>query len=628
MSRFLICICGLLKGGVQQRRANVDAQRLVPHAVASKQGKYLIKEWAWGHMAPQKVRRIAENELEDIKQITASLSASGVVFPKLLEMEALAGIGSKGEHSQHMNHQLMAITNLTKIVPSTTSLPVKKIGSVFATQKDISILWPHMLFATMYNSFKEAWSVRVCPSKDELEKFWDSQSNHPNLVNHPMTEIPGWKRKAIPIAIHGDKVPVTGVGKSWCKSMYILSWCSMLGRGSTLEMNFLILALMAALFTASGTTKAQLWRGLHWSLKQLQNGKWADHDEYGQQYPRGSAEAKRANQNLCGEDGFFGTLWGLKQDLEHLVDEFLFRDYRRLESGPCSFCPCNAGDTPWKDFRLGTSVWIDRAYTIAQWIAAHPRLHIIFDLAGTSLFTVILDLLHVKYLGTDMYFNGSVLWLLCYKVLPGTAENNLSIVWRDIERYYVADPSPERYNGMKLNMFIDPSSPNVKSPSLKGKGAEVRALTPALHAVWSKYMDAGNKQHKEIKLALACSVRVDRIMDEQKGEYALPDAAAREWKSMVFTFLVMQNALGKWHAKNKMLLFNITMKSHYFAHMGLNAHHINPRLGYCFQGEDYMAKIKAITAASARGNNVYQVSGKTTAKYCRGLQLVFEDGCA
>ena len=106
----------------------------------------------------------------------------------------------------------------------------------------------------------------------------------------------------------------------------------------------------------------------------------------------------------------------------------------------------------------------------------------------------------------------------------------------------------------------------------------------------------------------------------------MPDAAAREWKSMVFTFLMMQNALGKWHAKNRMHLFNITMKSHYFAHMGLNAHHINPRLGYCFQGEDYMAKIKAITAASARGNNVYQVSGKATAKYCRGLQLVFEDG--
>ncbi len=78
----------------------------------------------------------------------------------------------------------------------------------------------------------------------------------------------------------------------------------MLGRGSTLEMNFLILALMEALFSASGTTKAQLWRGLHWSLKQLEIGKWADRDEHGQQYPRGSDQAKRANQNLCGEDCF------------------------------------------------------------------------------------------------------------------------------------------------------------------------------------------------------------------------------------------------------------------------------------------------------------------------------------
>ena len=94
---------------MSQRRANLDAQRPVPHAVASKLGKYLIKDWAWGHMSPQKLRRIAEAELEDIKQVTASFSASGVVFPKLVDMEALAGIGSKGEYAQNMNKELLAI---------------------------------------------------------------------------------------------------------------------------------------------------------------------------------------------------------------------------------------------------------------------------------------------------------------------------------------------------------------------------------------------------------------------------------------------------------------------------------------------------------------------------------------
>ena len=123
-----------------QRRANLDAQRPVPHAVASKLGKYLIKDWAWGHMSPQKLRRIAEAELEDIKQVTASFSASGVVFPKLVDMEALAGIGSKGEYAQNMNKELLAITGLTKIVPSITKLPVKKVGTIFGARLDISIL--------------------------------------------------------------------------------------------------------------------------------------------------------------------------------------------------------------------------------------------------------------------------------------------------------------------------------------------------------------------------------------------------------------------------------------------------------------------------------------------------------
>ena len=71
--------------------------------------------------------------------------------------------------------------------------------------------------------------------------------------------------------------------------------------------------------------------------------------------------------------------------------------------------------------------------------------------------------------------------------------------------------------------------------------------------------------------------------------------------------------------------FRITIKSHFLAHIGLNARYMNPRLGFCFAGEDYMAKIKLITGISARGNNVYQVSSKTVEKYSRGMELLLRD---
>ena len=236
-------------------------------------------------------------------------------------------------------------------------------------------------------------------------------------------------------------------------------------------------------------------------------------------------------------------------------------------------------------------------------------------------------MLHVKYLGTDMYFLASVLWLLCYRILPGTAESNLTLVWKGVNAYYALNPSADRYTQMKLSMFVKPDSPNTKFPKLKGKGAEIRALVPAMHAVWCQYMSRGDTQHAQIKTALECSVAMDRIIQSNAHVFALSDDDARSFKTMAFTFLLLQNAVGKWYPRHGMMLFDVTVKSHFLAHMALNAHHLNPRLGYCFQGEDYMGKMKRISAMSAKGNNVYLMSHKTVAKYCRGLQLVLE-GCS
>ena len=618
------------QGGVLQRRANMRPRiegRVLPLVLQSRLGRFLVRQWAWGMMSPQHVWKTASLELQDFRQLVENCSVPNVTmqsFPRLEDLEALARLGNSGELKGNMNRDMMELTGLQAIRPSTTRLPVKKAGTPWGTYCEISILWPHSLFATIFNSFQGAWCERICPSKDELEKFWDSQANHPNLKDHPMTKRANWKRRAVPIAIHGDGVPVTGCGKSWCKSMLVLSWCSMVGHGSTLEMNFLMVCMMTALFMKSGTTKQLLWKRIVWSLQQLFDGQWSAYDEYGAKYCDRTPEGRRAGTNLCGDDGFFGVLWGLKQDLEHLVSEFGWKDYRRLDTGPCGFCPCDVNTFPWKDFRLAKSLWIPRAYDIRTWLASWRNKHCIFDLSGVTLFTVIVDMLHVKYLGTDMYFNASVLWLLCFKVLPGDCHANLEIVWQAVLQWYDSNPSAERYSNLKLSMFCKPASPNASFPVLKGKAAEIRALTPALYSCWCTYMDPGDTQHKEIKIALACSVRVDKILDEQKGAYALPAVAAKEFKAMIFAFLVVQNSLGKWYSEHGMKLFNVTIKSHYLAHLGLNAVHINPRLGFCFQGEDFMGKIKLITGMSARGNDIYQVSGKTLAKYCRGMQLVLE----
>ena len=89
---------------------------------------------------------------------------------------------------------------------------------------------------------------------------------------------------------------------------------------------------------------------------------------------------------------------------------------------PCCFCPANASDIPWRDCRPDSAIWINRIWTPLTWLRSFA-VHILFTLPGVTITNVLADVFHVKHLGTDMYFAGSVLWLLCYRILPGSCIN-------------------------------------------------------------------------------------------------------------------------------------------------------------------------------------------------------------
>ena len=75
---------------------------------------------------------------------------------------------------------------------------------------------------------------------------------------------------------------------------------------------------------------------------------------------------------------------------------------------------------PHTDFRRDHAAWLRHIYTKADWLASEFRTHVFFSwLPGVTILTVLPDLMHAKHLGTDAYFNGSVLVLLVYAILPG-----------------------------------------------------------------------------------------------------------------------------------------------------------------------------------------------------------------
>ena len=91
---------------------------------------------------------------------------------------------------------------------------------------------------------------------------------------------------------------------------------------------------------------------------------------------------------------------------------------------PCIYCPANSTTMPWRDFRAPRALWMSQIWTHTAWSAAHAHRNALLKLEFVTVHCLYVDLMHAKYLGTDMYFLGSVLWLLCYDILPGISTTN------------------------------------------------------------------------------------------------------------------------------------------------------------------------------------------------------------
>ena len=143
----------------------------------------------------------------------------------------LANIGSGGTQKGNMHRDLLKLVNVK--VPAGFQVDVPVRGHQPGTWKNETqhMLLPHVLFAHMWENEEQAFQQFIQGGPGQIEAFWNEMAASPQLANHPLRHVPDYQHVAIPIAIHGDGVPVTGVGKSWSKSCDIYSWASLLGGG-------------------------------------------------------------------------------------------------------------------------------------------------------------------------------------------------------------------------------------------------------------------------------------------------------------------------------------------------------------------------------------------------------------
>ena len=121
------------------------------------------------------------------------------------------------------------------------------------------IMAPHMVVSHLFKNHKTAFDYKLLgigqgDLRDKLEYFWKEvvRRKDPRIIRHPMCTRDGWMRRAVPIALHGDAVPVIAVGRSNSQSLEWFSWQSILAYGPTMAIKF----WMCGVFE----NQAQTWR--------------------------------------------------------------------------------------------------------------------------------------------------------------------------------------------------------------------------------------------------------------------------------------------------------------------------------------------------------------------------------
>ena len=130
-----------------------------------------------------------------------------------------------------------------------------------------------------------------------IEAFWKAvlTRGDTRIDGHPMRCRSGWMQCMVPLAVHGDGVPVTRISKKGSKSYDAHIWQRIVARGTTFKVNFEI-------FEDNKTTSAMdtIWDMIVWSLYFLYLGIWPTVDVHGAAFPAGSPEAMLAGSTLAG----------------------------------------------------------------------------------------------------------------------------------------------------------------------------------------------------------------------------------------------------------------------------------------------------------------------------------------
>ena len=198
----------------------------------------------------------------------------------------------------------------------------------------------------------------------------------------------------------------------------------------------------------------------------------------------------------------------------------------------------------------------------------------------------------------------------------GTPQDNLNHVWSRIQSAYGSMGSTaDTYKKITLSMFNN--GPGVY-PMMRGKAGCIRTFNKVLHTVWLEGLNPSDDMHVRVALLLETSICIDEIVSSHTRVFKLPAAVADTLFAKTCLYCQLATSLSNYAGVK---LFNVTQTFHFLVHIGWSARYINPRISWCWMGEDYMAKMRTLFQSCVKGSRPEAVVGKAARKLMVAMHM-------
>ena len=374
-----------------------------------------------------------------------------------------AKMGNWGNNPQNLFRAMRSVLGVPKGAPE---MDWYEIPTTTNKRTPHPFLLPHRFFFSAFYTGrgKHDWSKHVSGGAHACKQFWTSIKHTAFVTQHPNLAEDTWKH-TIPLGMHADAGAF-----SKQDSIYVFSFNSLVGRGSTHQKRFIFTVVKKSLMLPN--TMDEILRIFAWSCNVLLDGHTPYKGPLGNPLQGGGEPLagpwRAALAQVRGDWAFYKECFNFPQWNSAISMCFCCRASSTIKALSWTNCSPDAG---WRD-----TLWTHDAYVAHLLDQGRPIPILLSLVIGLRLESIMIDVLHTIDLGVAAHIIGNILFIfgVLRAVFGGSVyTERVAKMFEALKAWYSRTKCTSKIQG---KLTLDRIRPNGDWPKLKAKAAAVRHM--------------------------------------------------------------------------------------------------------------------------------------------------------